>query len=182
MGPPVEQNIGSGKHGLVLGLLLLTCVPLELHAAPPQYHLVDLSYRITGNSQILDMNNRNQVVGYVMSDDSLRSAFVWRNGVMSFLDPFGPGRDCIAEGINDSGIIVGYSYVDPGKVNDNTAEFHTVRWDTSGKITDLGIMGGYRSAAFDINNKGQIAGYYSTNSTQTGYCEHVFLWENGVCR
>ncbi|WP_054698182.1 HAF repeat-containing protein [Geotalea toluenoxydans] len=43
-------------------------------------------------------------------------------------------------------------------------------------ITDLGTLGGDRSAAGGINEKGQVMGRSSTSSGEP----HCFFWENGV--
>lgn len=157
---------------------LLTTLPFPAAAVPQKYHLINLSGRITGDCHVLDMNNRNQVVGYVVNN-SVRTAFVWRRGVMEFLQPLYFGCECIAEGINDSGVAVGYAYTQPVLGWDDQRIFHAVMWDTNGTVRDLGTMGGYLSVAFEINNKGQVAGFYGVKDSST-YCEHVYLWENGV--
>jgi hypothetical protein len=173
--------IGRSTPGSFIVLTALLFSGGRACAEPPKYHLINLQSHFPGKCRVLDMNNRNQVVGYRFNADSSRNAFVWRNGTMTLLQSFCNGCDCIAEGINDSGTIVGYAYADSGDADDNVAEFHSVRWDTGGKITDLGVVGGYRSAAFDINNKGQIAGYYSTKDSK-GYSEHVYLLEKNTFR
>jgi probable HAF family extracellular repeat protein len=150
------------------------------YSAPPRYHIIDLGARLAGDYHILDMNAKNQVVGYVKTG-SLRNAFVWRNGNLEVLKSFGDGCEAIAEGINDSGTVVGYAYTAPGTGRDDFRIFHAVFWDTNGTIMDLGTMGGYRSVAFDINRNGQVAGFYCTND-EKGYIEHIYIWEKGGYR
>ena len=63
------------------------------------------------------------------------------------------------------------------------------RWTKSRGMQDLGTLGGTDSAAFSINERGQIAGWSFTNTTPNpvvGNCsdmnvptEDPFLWENG---
>ncbi len=160
-------------------------------AAPPNYHIIILGNHLEGVAKVLDINNRNQIVGYVFGYDSMRAAFAWRNGAIQMLSPLGPGCESVAEGINDSGQMVGFAYTQPGRGPDDQRIFHAVMWDTAGVITDLGAMGGYRSVAFDINNKGQVAGFFSTlapvvysgvSPVDGGYDEHVYVWEKGAYR
>jgi probable HAF family extracellular repeat protein len=123
-------------------------------------------------------------------------AFELRKGVVIDLGALPPVHDhCSnAAALNNSGDIVG------GSENDNidpvlgTKEMRAVRW-TNGHPKDLGTLGGSISAAFSLNERGQIAGfatsavsdpysfYYfqafrSSNGTQT----RAFLWdkENGM--
>jgi hypothetical protein len=145
-------------------------------SAPPKYRLINLGTDLWGDYHVLDMNNRNQVVGYLFVN--FRNGFVWRNGKVTLLPSLCDSCECIAEGINDSGIIAGYAYTQPGVGDDDFRIFHAVLWDTNNVITDLGTMGGYRSAAFDINRSGQVAGFYSV--VDKGYHEHVYLWEKGA--
>jgi probable HAF family extracellular repeat protein len=57
-----------------------------------------------------------------------------------------------AYGINEGGVITGYS-------EDANGKSHAVRWDRNGKISDLGLLPGYaESMGFTINNSGVVAG------------------------
>nr|WP_042193155.1 hypothetical protein [Kibdelosporangium sp. MJ126-NF4]CEL20599.1 PKD domain protein [Kibdelosporangium sp. MJ126-NF4]CTQ89510.1 PKD domain protein [Kibdelosporangium sp. MJ126-NF4] len=57
-----------------------------------------------------------------------------------------------AYGINEGGVVTGYS-------EDASGKSHAVRWDRSGKISDLGLLPGYaESMGFTINNSGVVAG------------------------
>jgi probable HAF family extracellular repeat protein len=60
-----------------------------------------------------------------------------------------------ANGVNNSGQIVGFSYT-----SGNTA-YHAFS-DSGGTMTDLGTLGGNFSKAFGVNNSGQIVGSSTT--------------------
>jgi probable HAF family extracellular repeat protein len=65
-----------------------------------------------------------------------------------------------AQGINDSGQVVGFS----GGV--------TFLWTPGIGVTELGTFGGNYSIPMELNNKGQIVGYYGTADNMP----HAFLW------
>ncbi|PSL52700.1 putative HAF family extracellular repeat protein [Saccharothrix carnea] len=57
-----------------------------------------------------------------------------------------------AYGINDHGVVAGFSEIAGGKSR-------AVRWDASGRIQNLGVLPGYaESSGFTINNSGVVAG------------------------
>jgi probable HAF family extracellular repeat protein len=61
------------------------------------------------------------------------------------------GGNSYASAINNSGKIVGYSYLP------NSSVFHAVRWNGS-SATDIGTLNGKNSEARGINDSGQIVG------------------------
>ena len=175
-------NGTQSKVFSVLGAILLLSIVLSplAFAAPSRYHLIAIGQSHAGNTyHVLGMNSSNQVVGYITTSDSSRIAYVWRNGGISLLKPLCAGGESVAQSINDSGTIVGYAYVQPDRGIDNGRVYHAVEWKNDSDIVDLGVMGGYRGVAYDINHKGQVAGYYSVIDS-SGYHEKIYLWENGV--
>jgi len=159
----------------------LCALALSLLAEPPMFYPIDLQGRITSDAVALDINNRSEVVGYCYVDASgvsLRRGFVWRRGSMRILPPLVPGGECIAEAINDNGVIAGYAYTDTDTGQDTRRVFHACMWDTTQAISDLGTMGGYRSVAFDINDSGQVAGFFCTLDDYE-YFEHIYVWKDG---
>jgi probable HAF family extracellular repeat protein len=86
-----------------------------------------------------------------------------------------------AEGINDSGQIVGYSYVNGGPSAPNgrpvpsEGVYHAFLY-TNDQMTDLGTLGGTQSIAYGIDNAGQIVGA-AFNSAQNS---HAFLYAGGI--
>jgi probable HAF family extracellular repeat protein len=76
-----------------------------------------------------------------------------------------------AYGINDRGQVVGI-------IRDTFARTRAVLWD-HGKLTDLGSLGG-DSYALNINNQGQVVGFFETFNCPAHACHHAFLWEKGT--
>ena len=80
------------------------------------------------------------------------------------------GTDSYANGINDSGQVVGFSYTA------GNAARHATLWD-SGAITDLGTLGGKHSQAHGINNSGQVVGCSETAGNAE---KRATLWDGGA--
>jgi probable HAF family extracellular repeat protein len=82
------------------------------------------------------------------------------------------GNFSVANGINDSGQVVGESWT-------STLQSHAFFYD-NGTMTDLGILpGGVRSEAYGINDAGQIVGN-SFNIAWSDFATRAFLFENGT--
>jgi probable HAF family extracellular repeat protein len=76
-----------------------------------------------------------------------------------------------AEGINDSGVVVGWSFPS------GSSNGHAFAWQ-AGVMTDLGTLGGPYSEAEDIDEQGRIVGA----SNDSAGIVHPFLWSAGVMR
>lgn len=112
-------------------------------------------------------------------------AFQWKKGVLTDLGSLAAGWSSAALWISDTGLIVGISQ--NGVIDPMTGipETRAVLWE-GGHIIDLGTFGGNWSAAFAVNNVGQVVGFSSNTTsdlfplgpgaTQT----RAFLWQRGV--
>jgi probable HAF family extracellular repeat protein len=126
----------------------------------------------------IGMNDLGDVVGQSsLAGDTAFLPFVWSGGVMQPL-PLLPGHTTgHARAINNVGQSVGLSSP-PGFSFFTT---RAVRWD-NGVVTDLNTAATAAagwvllSAAFDINDAGQIVGY----GFKAGNVQRAFLLDNGV--
>jgi probable HAF family extracellular repeat protein len=139
-----------------------------------------------GNDAVAgEVNEGGQIVGFSYTNTTPNDTtgvptvhpFLWQNGVMTDVGSLGgtiavPG-DIGAGGtqvLNDSGEVAGTSML-PG---DEVA--HAFLW-SNGRMIDLGTLGGSTSAAYAVNNKGQVVG--RARVSDTPIVRHAFLWEKG---
>lgn len=115
------------------------------------------------------INDSGTIVGRANYSGLLQQAFVYSGGVMTGLGTLG-GGDSQAEGINNSGQIVGFSYI-----TGNTANQAFLY--SGGVMTNLGTLGGSNSWAYAINNNSVITG--SSYNTGNGSSQ-AFLYSGGV--
>ena len=106
--------------------------------------------------------------------------FLWKNGVMSALQPVG-GNNGQASGINNSGQVVGYAengIVDstcPAGMTNNRIDL-PVLW-YKGKAQPLPTIGKDPDGeAFGVNNQGQAVGYSGTCTA----VNHAVVWDNNT--
>lgn len=91
----------------------------------------------------------------------------WR---MTDLEMLPAGRNGLAAGVNDEGIVVGVS--ETGEETDHAALWH------EGHIWDLGTLGGLNSAASDVNRHGVVVGSSEVRADIAGMY-HAFIWSDG---
>jgi probable HAF family extracellular repeat protein len=101
------------------------------------------------------VNNSGMIVG---QDTSTGTAALWQNGTMTSLGTLG-GSQSFANDINDSGVVVGWSYDSAGKKK-------AFRWDAVNGMANLGAGQTLEGAAEAVNNNGDIVGW-RTNGTVT---------------
>ncbi len=114
------------------------------------------------------INNSGQVAGVFLTPDINSHACLYSNGTVRDLGTLG-GDNSYAYGINDSGLIVGYSQTT------GNATYHAFI-DSGGLMTDLGTLGGSYSMATGVNNSGQVVGVASPGGSAT----FAFLYSDGT--
>lgn len=121
------------------------------------------------------INDAGQVVGTALPRSGYPlHGFVWQNGVMRDLGTLGGNTEAtVAQDIANTGQIVGSS-------QNATGQTHAfVR--TNGVMRDLGTLGGNYSAAYGINERGQIVGGSRiSDSPDRANAGHAVLWVDGV--
>ena len=116
------------------------------------------------------INDIGQAAGYRSLSGGER-ACLWENGSTTILERmYDASGMSYAYGINNMGQIVGNSYVDHTHSNRNA-----FLWG-NGQTRDLGTLSGWSSFAEDINENGQVVGYYLRYDNAKRAC----LWDNGT--
>ncbi|MFB2980330.1 PEP-CTERM sorting domain-containing protein [Microseira sp. BLCC-F43] len=118
------------------------------------------------------INNLGQMLGNTytyFSGYGQNRAFVWEKGSdminLGTLGSYYGYSYTYGTAINDYGQVVGYSSTTDGD--------RAFLWEKSGGMTNLGTLGGNFSAAYAINNLGQVVGQSNIANGQN----HAFLWE-----
>jgi probable HAF family extracellular repeat protein len=168
------------------------------------YFAISLSSKgAIGGSQtaVLDPFSPNCLGNYYFPGCYVMHAYQWNHGTLTDLGAL-PGNDgnnsSVAAAINNEGLIAGYA--ENGDVDPDTGypEAHAVVWK-KGKIRDLGTFGGTQSAAFALNDLGQVVGGalntiedpFSADYSLYGFDPlgfmgttqvRAFVWQNGVMR
>ncbi|HEX9059951.1 MAG TPA: X2-like carbohydrate binding domain-containing protein [Clostridia bacterium] len=107
------------------------------------------------------INGKGQVIGNIG-----QFAAVWQN--TKLVDVLNLGYYSVPVAINERGQVIG--------CYDSASDTrHGFIWE-SGKITDLGTLGGNLSLPIAINENGQVIGVSNLPDNKT---QHGFIWENG---
>lgn len=135
-------------------------------------HMIDLGALEDGNTMANAINDDGDVVGSAwLAYQDVNRAFLWKNGVMTVLEPLPGDSDGWASSINNRGQVVGGMAVSgAGGVTSRA-----VLW-SAGKIIGLTIR---QSWANDINDRSQIVGRWQPSATSGN--SDVCVWDEGQC-
>lgn len=122
----------------------------------------------TLDSVCYSINNKGEVVGYYLGRDQQQHPFKWTldSGVETL--PYIPGGYAgVAYDVNESGQVVGSSM-------DGTNRNHAIIWNPDGTMVDLGAFTPNHTAAYAINDGGEVVG------RRTDYYTSAYLWSSGA--
>ncbi len=170
--PPSTASRRTSRYPAFLTLL----VSLSLvHSNASAVTMTDIGTLGGEVSFAFAINDANQVVGVSLVPDGETHMFLYRNGQMQDLSPFGQGIFSSNLGINNGGQIA-------SGVFGNDGVYYPAIFDPQTQaITILGSLGGVAPGGFagiaqSINNYGQAVGYAFLSSG----VRQAFLYENGA--
>src|SRR5688572_15075328 len=122
------------------------------------------------SSQAWAVSDAGLVVGSYWKTDSGLRAYVYdiAKGQYTQLNPMQGGYWSEATAINANGVVCGYRSIGPG-VQPQTAFI----WSPDDGFTDLGLINGQNTWAWDINDSGAVVGSMAVNDMN-----RAFLWED----
>lgn len=168
---PLFASRRGGAAGLAVAALLAVVGPAGGRAEAGYYTVADLGNLGTNAPMLTStgLNAGGAVVGTY--NDGAASAFLAAGGPMASIGNLGGGAS-YAQGINDNGVVVGYSSTGSG--------YDVFTYTKAGGMVDatathgVGLSGTAYNFATDINNSGQIVGY-----ANPGGGTHAFFY-NGT--
>ena len=140
--------------------------------------IVDLGALAEGlDTYARGINKYQEIVGYGSISNSVPRGLLWRNGEMFELPLLEGATKSSAYNINDDGAVVGTIKVAEGVR-------HPVIWLSKDfpdiTIIDLGLPEEFSSGLCEnLNNVGQVVGWYLAYCGEEDYCPFPFIWQNG---
>ena len=129
-----------------------------------------------GNGFVHNSHDNGGVVGFAENRSFTKTAFLWRQGVMTSLGTL--GRTSYSMASNSRSQVVGASRID-----DTPGNFRAFLWENGGPLVDLNTLIPRSSTltlvwAVNINDRGEIAGLGVPAGCQPAdylLCGHAFL-------
>ncbi|MCG3129004.1 MAG: hypothetical protein CHACPFDD_03900 [Phycisphaerae bacterium] len=137
---------------------------------------VDLWDPVGNTGGANDINDTSQVVGWRnYAGQSGRFAFLWKGGSTTNLGQLGGAVQWAeATAISSFGFIVGWSNTAGGETHAFLRVPHGAN-SSAGTMIDLGTLGGNYSAAYGVNDRGQVVGVARNQFDQ----DRAFVYTNG---
>jgi probable HAF family extracellular repeat protein len=159
------------KQDCAMNKIILAALALAfVQAAAAQSYTITALGVVRGGlySDPYAMNDQGAVAGTASLVDGHQHAFVWtkNTGARDLGTLVGHNAYSTARGINNSGQVVGLSYLS------DEITYRAFLYTQKDGMRDLGTLGGDSSAAYGINNTGQVVGEADLSSIAT----HAFLW------
>jgi probable HAF family extracellular repeat protein len=172
----ISKTFARNLTALTVWVWTLSSLATQIYSLTDLGELVDLTGRT--DSKPYAINELGVIAGSDVSGGAYH-ALVYTNSWKD-IGSLG-GSESLAEGINDSGRVVGYSFT---AGNAATNAFLWTPGATDGvasnpQMKSLGTLGGGASQAFAINNSGQVTGY-SDIAANKGNNQHAFLTTGGT--
>lgn len=123
----------------------------------------------SATSNALAINSIGQIAGWSTAPDGTGDvAFADLHGTMTDLGTIDGGSDSVANGINNTGVVIGNS-------DTASSDEHGFIYQ-NGTMTDVGTLGGPNSSVNAINDNGEVAG----SSQDASDTSHPFVYSHGT--
>lgn len=149
--------------GVLVSFLASAVLPSAALGAPPRYTMTIVGpaspASLPGGAIVsfpMGMNNNARIVGYESTSTGVPRALSWRGGVSQALVSLENYERTYAARVNIRGEIVGAGY--STNAAGNITQARALLW-IGNNLTDLGGLGGPRSAALAINDDRTVVGY-----------------------
>jgi probable HAF family extracellular repeat protein len=102
---------------------------------------------------VVDMNNSGQIVMNGFDFNGTPQIFLWSKGSFTQLEDW-YGIEAYAHAINEKGQVTGTVQVEL-----ETGATYAASWDSKGRLTIIGGLGGMNSTPTGLNARGQVSGF-----------------------
>lgn len=129
----------------------------------------------TTSSDASKINDYGDVVGTFGGDDGFDHGFLLRKGVVTTID-FPGAAQTIAQGINNSGVVVGeWDILD---ANGNLLAYHGFVWK-DGAFSEVNFPGSADTSILGVNARGDYVGVWDSEIYTVSGMAHGFIYSKG---